>query len=161
MIEKCPSNKIKSTTFRHQPNTKGNIKGNKNNNNNHNKDDVNLLLRKEQKFLRLVVIGVAKWGIKRRLVLRLIHPKISKENRSITNGKMQLRQSKLRPPTTINNPCNLKLLPFPPTINISHLLMTNSTHTLQCQHRPQMRPTNQMLLGALCFMKGDGNKQMK
>ena len=88
MIEKCPFNKIKSTTFRHQPNTKGNVKGNKNNNNNHNKDDVNLLLRKERKFLRPVVIGVAKWGIKRRLVLRLIHPKISKENRSITNGKM-------------------------------------------------------------------------
>ena len=52
------------------------------------KDDVNLLLRKERKFLRPVVIGVAKWGIKRQLVLRLIHPKISKENRSITNGKM-------------------------------------------------------------------------
>ena len=88
MIEKCPSNKIKSTTFRHQPNTKGNVKGNKNNNNNHNKDDINLLLRKERKFLRPVVIGVAKWGIKRQLVLRLIHPKINKENRSITNGKM-------------------------------------------------------------------------
>ena len=56
-IEKCRPNKIKS-----KPNTKGNVKGNKNNNNNHNKDNVNLLLRKEQKFLRLVVIGVAKWG---------------------------------------------------------------------------------------------------